>query len=78
MHEMIARGNFRNNAAEFFMLGNLRSDLAGEEFVIAKNGNRSFVTGGFKGEDCLHRETIQRVVILSEAKDLTQAVGSHN
>ena len=58
MHEVIARRNFRNNAAESFVLGDLRSDFARQQFVSAQNRHSGFVTRRFQRQDDFHKSTV--------------------
>ena len=84
MHEMIARRDFRNNAPEFVVRGDLRSDFARQQLragmavragaAVAATQDRDcgFVAGSFEREDCLHR--CATVVPTAEAKK--QALGT--
>src|SRR6266851_10364745 len=54
MQQMIARGDFGNDAAVLLMLGNLRSYFARKEFTIAQNRDRGFIARSFEGKDRLH------------------------
>ena len=57
VHEVIARRNFWNDAAVFFVLRDLRSHFTREQLraelaaVVAQNGDGRFVAGCFERED---------------------------
>ncbi len=64
MHEVIARRNFRNNAAEFLVFGDLRSNFARQQLRAAQNRHSGFVTRRFQGEDCFHERTVGQALRL--------------
>ena len=79
---MIARGNLRHDPAEFFMCGDLRRDFAGKQFfraiiACAQDRDGGLIARSFKRQYCFHNKQNTRV-ILSQAKDLTKADGSHS
>jgi hypothetical protein len=53
--QVIARRHFRNYAAEFFVVGNLRRHFARQHLTVAQNRYSSLVAGRFDCENC-HEE----------------------
>ena len=49
--EMIARGDFRHDAAVRLVHGDLRGDFAGEQPAIAQDRHRRFIAGSLQRED---------------------------
>jgi hypothetical protein len=48
---MMAGREFRNDAAERLMRGDLGSDLARKQVAPAQDRDRGFIAGSFDGED---------------------------
>ena len=53
---MIPRRNLWNDTTVWLMLGDLRSDFAGEQLASAQDRDRGLVAGSFDREDGLYRK----------------------
>src|SRR5207245_11290867 len=78
MNEMIARCDLRHDPTVFFVRGDLRGDFAREQLrggiavAAAQNRDRSFITGGFKGQYC----HVERSRDISRSNNLCESKNS--